>query len=620
MLVSDNGKPWQGIGVPDKKTGANADPDFWSFHDQESACDIIEMIKTVFGEQSVDETEEEVFEVWLAIGKTMDLEALKVLDAIVCKGKTTEIGWKKRYKDRSSSDAEATQVKAAEGKESITKESESAEKKLLPTILLIEDEVLGEIEGISTTEAIREKREHQFDPRYQFFDSSIWYRMISLEGNDFKGRFEKLLEELVRHNENKLYDTISAIESLELQQRLFLNSYLADEEDGHARAVVPFRFHSERVMKRRAKEIEAEISPYTWGCVLIDDFAYEPMRCLPGQTAQGNGSISDDGEQCHEGIGKLDLIDNIIHGESHSGKKLVSILNKKEKKDAISEERQSSEDGEENQLTSSSESLQEPEKKISNWKEEGKRLIQEYPYADILIIDYLLGKNEAEELQYGADLITEIMDEATLEYAKPFKKHWIFPIAVFNNAFASHLGEVGENNIQSKLMLAKGADPVTTPYRFRYQLFTFLKAQKEALEAIPVKILAKILTESSVEKHKNHREVLARSFIDIISPMASFDLLEKAKENRSHFAQSYLDEIDPMGEVKRLGIHIQNIAYFIGYGSVQDTGKIRQELWRLKDFLNRLAPGNQDLEKMRQHGVDWIKSIEAYVEELTPTS
>lgn len=598
MLVSDNGKPWQEIGQPDKNTGTNADPDFWSFHDQESACDIKEMIKTVFGEQSVDE-EEEAFDVWLAIGKTMDLEDSKVLDTIVCQGELEEIRWKKRY----SSDP----LNIGKGK-----------KELRPTILLIEDDVLSTVWKTQEAESIIEKCKEQFDPRYQFFDSSIWYRMISLEGDDFKGRFEKLLKELVQNNENKLYETISAIESLELQQRLLLNSYLVDEVDGHARAVVPFRFHSETMMRIRAKEIEKEIAPYNWGCVLIDDFAYSPMKCRISQAAQSDKSLSSDIDgnkpQGKKAIGKLNLIDKIIHGESHSGKKLVSILNKKEE---VSIPGKSIRTKLTNDSGESDESNQKTGEEIPNWKEEGKSLIQEYSYADILIIDYLLGKDESGELQYGADLITEIMDENTLKQAKPFKKHWIFPIAVFNNAFASHLGEVGENNIQSKLMLAKGADPVTTPYRFRYQLFTFLKAQKEALEAIPVKILAKILNESSAKNHENHREILARSFIDIISPMASFDLLEKAKEDGSRFAKSYLDEIDPMGEIKRLGIHIQNIAYFIGYGSVQDTGKIRQELWRLKDFLNRLSVDNKEIKELQKLGFDWIRAIDEYVESLS---
>lgn len=566
ILVSDNGKPWQVIEEPTKKDGANADPDFWSFHDQESACDIIEMIETVFGKQSVDKEGKEAFDVWLAIGKTMDLFDSKVLDAIVCKGELEEIRWKNRYT------SDPLNV-------------ENSKKDLWPTILLMEDDVLGVVQKTKEAEAIIEKCEEQFDPRYQFFDSSIWYRMISLEGDDFKGRFEKLLEELVQHNEKRLYNTISAIESLELQQRLFLNSYLVDEVDGHSQAVVPFRFHSETMMKVRAKEIEAEISPYTWGCVLIDDFAYTPMKCK---------------NKCPDAISKRKLIHKIVNQQESDSTgdviieedELLMILNNGDPA---------------------------PPDENENWTRKGKELIKKYPYADLLIVDYLLGKDEKDQLQFGADLINNIMEEDDLKDAKPFKKHWIFPIAVFNNAFASHLGEVGENNIQSKLTLAKGADPVTTPHLFKYQLFTFLKAQKVSLELTLPAVLKQIVEES---EKRNHRGVLADAYENILESVTNLKLLESAKKGGvgSRFARSYLGSLDENGELRRLSIHIQNLAHFIGFGSVQDTGKIRKELWRLNDSLNRLSPENQGLNPLKEYGLKWIRSIETYVEELSAKS
>lgn len=546
ILVSDNGKPWQELGESKEVSTEIEETDIWSFHDQESTFDIIDMIKAGF-KPNASEVTEDFLDIWLAIGKTMDLGDAKVLDSIVCKGEIKEFGWEKRHGEKSPS-------------------AKSDERSLRPTILLIEDDMLGVVESIKGSDAIKATWKEQIDARYQFFDSSIWYRMISLEGDDFYGRLEELLEELIQNNENKLYDTISAIESLELQQRLFLNSYLVDEEDGHAQAVVPFRFHSETVMKKRAREIEENLEGYRWGSVLIDDFLHQKLNVQKSVIPK---------------ISKGELIKNLLSP-------YCEILNYEDK--FI--------DG-----------------TPLNWLHEGQNTLFKYQKTDIIILDYYLGENTKGKHLYGADLIKKFANEDDpfgIKDRRPHSKYWVFPIAVIETAYASHLKSIREKNILASMVLGSVVDPIATPHLFRFRFLNFLWAQLQTDVQDSEKIL-KIVLERISSKVVDIRSELKVVYPSLVYGLSQIMMLNQQNKgsaagiDKSVFAGSVFGN---QKSIDAFCIHLQSLVHFVGYGTGQDKAKIMRELWRLKDSMSELnAAESQGLKTLIYIGEALIKVI-----------
>lgn len=521
--------------------------------------DVLELLKTGFNAHQFSGNEPTPLDIWLVIGRASSLENPKFLDYVVTKGNNLQLHWEERYIQR--------------GK---TKEEEKR-----PTILLLEDDVLG-WQGAMSEETgdhgVYKSRISKLDRRYLFFDASIWYRMISLEGGNFFIRFRGLLEELLQHHENGLYQTISAIESLELQQRLFLNSYLVDKVDGHAKAVVPFRFHSETIMKKQASEIETTLSKHTWGSILIDDFLHRRLKGI---------------DQTESKISKGELIQKLIDP-------YCEVLNY----DPAQQE--------ENSL---------------DWLEEGEKVIRQYPKADIMILDYYLGKNDYEQENFGAKVIenfTKKGDYYGMSREWAHQKYWIFPIAVIETAYASHLKTIQDKNILSTLVLGSVVDPIATPHLFRYRFLNFLSAQLES-EVRSAHEIFRYAESQLFSPNIDVRSVFKDLYPELVSGISQIRRLSKQNlggekgKGKSLFAESILGDQHKSKKIDSFCIHLQTLFHFIGFGTGQDEGKIIRELLRLQDAIVELKGTNsEEVKILLSIGENLIRATSKFLDSRKP--
>jgi len=122
------------------------------------------------------------------------------------------------------------------------------------------------------------------DQRVKFFDSSIWHRYVALD-KSFENKFKKVLDEIINNQNLRLYETSVSREFLEFKTRMMVNSYLASVgTSGHASHLIPYKFHSESLIKKQIAEIEekeklkTKFKELRWKFLLVDDYALKPLR------------------------------------------------------------------------------------------------------------------------------------------------------------------------------------------------------------------------------------------------------------------------------------------------------------------------------------------------------
>lgn len=435
------------------------------------------------------------------------------------------------------------------------------------------------------------------DSRYRFLDSSIWHRYVSVfPPQGFYERLFSVIEDM--RNNHWMYGKIVAQEHLEFQCRKLKNSYFMDMVAGHSKKVTPYRFHSEAAMKLAAEEELKELHTYTWGCLVIDDYAQKPLRNL--QPPKGGGRS------------KVELIEALLNQRSQ-GPPVVQILN-----------------------------AQEPDPEES-YIRDGERLMKKYSKADLIFLDYFFGVGEPDvEQQYGHYLLRKILDDhklvqegfykgggVPLASARPFDKHWIFPISVFDHAFSSHLKTLGINRVYKHVEIADGADPVNTPQLFRYLVYSFLNyfLQTRGLRLDQlVDELSDLLEEKSSEPEafrQIYPEVarlntkisqLRKKATFHMDHMEGTDPSSTKKKSRSLFATTYLQRIDPNHTLLDLSLHFQHLTYLISYGLQADWPQMWEECQLIKKILKQFNYQEQDdLMEIVKQGMTILDSVEAYI-------
>ncbi|RMG27108.1 MAG: hypothetical protein D6730_07875 [Bacteroidetes bacterium] len=427
------------------------------------------------------------------------------------------------------------------------------------------------------------------DPRYRFWDSSIWHWYVPvLPVDTFVQRLEEALEDIGL--QRNLYNKIVSKEYLEFQCRKLKNSYFIDLVSGHAKKVTPYRFHAESNMKRKANKLIKALRGYTWGCIIIDDYFKKPLRedldgpkPKPGKTGSEPHAES-----------KIPLIEKLLNRRKtpagKKGKDIIKVLSRQweDKKRAY----------------------------ITN----GMEQMQHFPAADIILLDYFFGMGEAQkEEQYGHYLLRRMLKdqearkkqteeesentpaELSIAEAKPFDKHWIFPISVFDYAFNSHLIAMGINRIGRYMEIADGADPVNTPQLFRYLFYSFLESYRTHIGLSLDTLLKDMNTRL---QGSGSAEQLKQVFRDAYPHIAEINTrIQKLKEKAdltytdrdephesmgketSWFASSYLHEIDPQNLLPTICLHFQHLAYLIVYGLGSDWAR----MWEETQLIRRLV-------------------------------
>ncbi|MEL6699740.1 MAG: hypothetical protein AAFP89_26115 [Bacteroidota bacterium] len=476
----------------------------------------------------------------------------------------------------------------------------------------------------------QEKFTRTIDPRYRFWDSSIYHRTYSLNPKSTQeARFHNLLDEYTKLT--PLFDTVIGVEFLDFQLRKLGNSYFPElgSDQGHSKDVTPYQFHSESLMKRKADELQDKLQGYTWGCLLIDDFYQKPLRLVENRpTKTEDPSSENDGDQQDEELtnttdekqerlpdNKTDWICKLINEHSDGtslDSPIIKILNKEE------------EDPRENYL------------------EKGKQWMNEYPMADIILLDYFFnegsqlangGENTAEK--YGHKLLKSLLesykgqDGTGLSNTKPFGRHWIFPISVFDHAFESHVRNMGENEIEQYMVIANTVDPINTPQLFRYQFYSFLQRQKSMIDIRDFRFMTRLLA-CGLE------EDVVGAFHQVYPEISSqTTLLQKLRDKSGNHIQSGKEESSiKQNDGKRYSliaktvyeknydqetvayfilVHLEHLGYLIRYSSGNQWAVMWEECTNLKTLIqiqmkNRMV----DEEEYKR----FFKAIEDYITKL----
>ncbi|MEO0898630.1 MAG: hypothetical protein AAFY71_19610 [Bacteroidota bacterium] len=430
-------------------------------------------------------------------------------------------------------------------------------------------------------------------PGFMFLDSSIWHHYISIKRRKenlrkenssiaWEAQFVETLKKIAFYHEKKIYQTVISREFLEYQCRKLKNSYFIKIGTGHADDVTPLRFHSETNFEKSANELEKEIrrDGLQWGYLILDDYADEELRI-------------ENREKSH--WTKQDAIDYLVNGRQD--KPIIKKLNGEEKVE-----------------------------QGQNFLEFGRDLIYKYPQADLILLDYFLGKYVGfnAKTRYSPTLLEFLKkDKEYDQRSGTFERHvgaeefwsqfgkrllermWIFPISVFDESFKSHLKATGQIQYDDEFVIAEGADPVNTPQLFRFLLLSFLKAQQKAagmsLSDDLVQYLEKLgkkdqASESEIQDFKHAADLFYSSITSYYARInkqyntAGWEIgvASNGSRSKSLLAQSFLSQADPHHKLKLFALHLQHLMNLIAYGTGQQIGQMWEEYALLKEYFEAI--------------------------------
>jgi hypothetical protein len=306
-----------------------------------------------------------------------------------------------------------------------------------------------------------------FDHRVKFWDSSIWHRYVPLN-EDFEKNLRAVLRQTVQHFQNGLYLSYASLATLEFQTRAMLQSYICEAKGGgHGEVVTPFKFHSETFMARKADALFEALKTVgygekklfhtvRWRLLLVDDYAYKPLRSRLGD-AQGTTRL----------ISKRNLIVNLLN-EGMAG--FSPLPN----------------DASEDASAGCVFSVADVEEENHSFVAGGLSALRKRMY-DVVLLDYLLGEDQGGYRggrEYGYDFLhqleQQIRDDEQPDrpiHKGPMGRFWVFPISSFPFAFADKLRQLGMDGYADHWHLSGGGDPITSPALFRYNFLQFVKQQ-----------------------------------------------------------------------------------------------------------------------------------------------
>ena len=383
----------------------------------------------------------------------------------------------------------------------------------------------------------------RFNYRHRFWDSSIWYRFIPqspfIKDSSFKERLKHTLQEISFYNALGLYNTAAAQEYLELQTRLQINSYLINYGSDHSERIVPNRFHSETLYREGMLQLYKNLKDLEWGAIVIDDYCYEPIT---------SRDKSIDGKKVSKPT-KLEILNDLMtkfppllqENGNKEGEVLTSILT------IYNSEKDS-------------------QAQVEDWVDEAISLLGRYPYTDIILLDFWLG----EKSPSGVELIEELTCQHFFD-SKPFDKHWIFPMSSFGFAFNDLLPNRVDMN--RTLELSEGGDPISTPNKFLYQLFTFLSQQKKFLDLEMNDIIGK--TKSLVKTHQNPKAQYSTLYSKMVESASNINSLINQNKGESQFIDNSFPRNTYPRLSKRISNHIslKNSVPESGIGSLKNKGQ-----------------------------------------------
>lgn len=463
-------------------------------------------------------------------------------------------------------------------------------------------------------------------------DSSIWnyYVPITIKNSEFDFEyFMHALRKIGQNYDEGRYDLNITFEYADLHARILQQSHLK----GSHKDVSPFLFHSENEICDKLqklglngeydgqKKVINEVKIYKWRFLLIDD---KCIKCLSKVSLNGNNS---------KDVNKLQVISNNLsrilgfneeqiwfrtefEEKQDSQKKEFFPLKCGRVKDCILK------DGEFriiNKKKDKEENIQIIIDCVENI-EDAKKCLKYYEY-EIILLDYLLDKNDVQE--YGYQLLkdlyylyknnTEKSLNSKIDYIKigPNNSLSIMFISAFTTAVHERILEMGLGRFEKGLwFIGNSACPTNTPYLFSYLLLQVmrhrinnLKKGSKGEQFTIIDLLEDIFVKEGCFAIENVRKEANRHFNHLLFMRAKYkrlrnDLDEKEeKELRgyhidSQYVTNYLMDMKSSLLVysafkvvhhfsEAFFDHLQHLLYLTAFGTIRQW----QDMWEEYVFI-----------------------------------
>lgn len=214
---------------------------------------------------------------------------------------------------------------------------------------------------------------------------------------------------------------------------------------------------------------------------------------------------------------------------------------------------------------------------------------------DVILLDYLLGEKNINKRELGSEIFTDARFSAMSKHKGPLGKYWIFPITSFSNAMRNEISGEGIQHIHDDWYLFDGADPISTPQLFRYNLFKlmYLQIQQSLITKDDIiNFISSYLGDEKIEENKEVgyiiRQQSRRLYGLFMQKFGAVESLKSDAENGSAFAKSilkYTKDNDDQLENQHFFEMVRKTLFLVGYGTHQDVPRIWNLLVEIEDIL-----------------------------------
>jgi len=340
--------------------------------------------------------------------------------------------------------------------------------------------------------------------RTLFDNSNIWIRHIDFRGDRdiIKEHITKSIEYFSKCRSIELYDQESAEEYIDFHLRIQKDNFLSK---GHKDFVFPYLYASEDIDLNKNIALNSELQGKVYfRILLIDDKLGNPSNtnvagtcvCTGLNYNDTNGVIQpNDNFQCDSSSKecKLRIIKELI-GLKYTNDQNDNVFWKHDNIQSFSLPKGTN-------INTDCKFDEEFSKynaiqifAVEDIKTATRFLSSENVKFDLILLDYLLGRNGENAREYGTELLEFINNLGTIsnpgtEQKKEEQKKirdkmlqstglenrfWIFPITAFESSFFTHLQSDGISLLTKKWYIYPPTNPIVTPNRFLRNLNEFV--------------------------------------------------------------------------------------------------------------------------------------------------
>jgi len=199
---------------------------------------------------------------------------------------------------------------------------------------------------------------------------------------------------------------------------------------------------------------------------------------------------------------------------------------------------------------------------------------------DMIFLDYLLGKRDGGAREFGSELLIEIQNKKDIqENAGPLGKFWIFPISAFSYAMMDELREQGYGYLSEYWYISGGADPINTPWLFKYKLVKFLNQQISSSKHNITNFLeGKFSSRSDVSLDAR------KCYSSLIILRKDYYSL-KSDKKKSFLAKSMIKYLEKHNTPNHIWEHLHHLLYLLAFGSGLEWSEMWEEFTFIKNFI-----------------------------------